>query len=308
MIIKRLLASCVFIFFFLATIAQAINLPKPAGFVNDFAGILSPETRASLEASLVDFEKQTSNEIVVVTVFSFEGLDSFSYSQELFIKWGIGKEDKNNGVVLLLGPVEGLPFPERGDVFINVGKGLEGALPDSLTGTIIRQEIVPQFKNKNFSQGILNGVSAIMQAVKGEYKASPSDNKSSSGSMVNFLLNYGFLIAWIVIIYLGSFLGRTKSWWLGGVIGGVAGLALSFIFFTGIIIAISTGISAVAGLIFDYVVSKNYAYRKAQGKPTDFWRSGGGFWFGGRGGGFGSGGFGGFGGGISGGGGAGGRW
>lgn len=285
--------------FFSALVFGQAQLPQPVGFVNDFAGLLSAEERVSLENLLKNFEKETSNEISVVIANSLQGLDRFTYSQELFTKWGVGKESKNNGVLFLIGPVEGMPFPEHADYFVNVGKGLEGALPDSMTGSILRHEFVPDFKAGRYGQSISKTVSAIISATKGEYKAE-SDSYGEEGDMGglwNILIPFGFML----ISYFTSFLARSKSWWLGGVIGGVGGVAIGFLFLSGLMILLPVVGLGALGFLFDYTVSKNYQERLKSGKPTDFWHSGGGFWFGG------GGGFGGFGGGISGGGGAGGR-
>lgn len=296
-----LIASCVLIFLF-GNVAQAAGFPEPKGFINDFAGILSSEQRDSLELELKNFEKETSNEISVAIVQSLEGMDSFTYSQKLFTKWKIGKAGKNNGILFLIAPSER-------DAFINVGKGLEGAMPDSLTGSILRNEVFPAFKENRYFDGVNNGLTALIQATKGEYVADTGDSESSSVfSMLpmNFIIPFGFFI----ITYFCSFLARTKSWWIGGVIGTIMGSLAGMAFFA-VAGVIASGLAVgVLGLILDYVLSKNYAARKEKGLPTDFWHSGGGFWFGGGRGGFGggSGGFGGFGGGMSGGGGAGGKW
>lgn len=294
-----LLASFIFVAS-APTTAFAVNFPEPVGFANDFAGVLTQEEQAQLETILVNFEKSTSNEIVVAIVNSFEGLDRFSYSQQLFTEWGIGKKDKNNGILFLVGPDGDLPFPEHGQAFINVGRGLEGALPDSVTGSILRSEVFPNFKAGNVANGIGRGIIAIIQATRGEYTTSSAAAEGETSY-------FGYLwIGFVFLSYLASYLARTKSWWLGGVIGAVLGGIIGVFLWTGIYIAVSAGIFGALGLVFDFVLSRNYAYRKAHGKPTDFWHSGGGFWRGGRGGL--GGGFGGFGGGISGGGGAGGRW
>lgn len=305
---KKIVCGILFLIalFLFPQFSLAVDFPSASGFVNDFAGILKAEERAELEEILKNFEAQTSNEIVVAIVKSFDGLDSFTYSQELFTKWGVGKGNKNNGVLVLIGPSEGLPFPERGEIFINVGKGLEGALPDSLTGTILRKEISPQFKSANYFAGVKGGILAIISATKGEYKADPVAAKSNGLKFDPVMLIW---LGFIFISYIGSFLARSKSWWAGGVLGGVGGVILGLIFWTGFWILVSGGVLSVLGFIFDFIVSRNYQKRLKEGKPTDFWHSGGGFWFGGGKGGFGGGGgFGGFGGGISGGGGAGGRW
>lgn len=294
------LAVASFVFFAGLNLTIAVNFPEPVGFVNDFAGILKQEERAEIEEILKDFEAQTSNEISIAIVPSLEGLDSFTYSQELFTKWGIGKKDKNNGIVFLISVNDRFAF-------INVGKGLEGVLPDSLTGTILRQEIFPKFKDADYFGGVKNGVSAIVDATKGEFKADSTAAKKSGGLNFNpmVLIWFGFMF----LSYIVSFLARSKSWWAGGVLGGAGGVILGLIFWTGFWILVSAGLFGGLGLLFDFIVSRNYQKRLKEGKPTDFWHSGGGFWFGGGRGGFGGGGgFGGFGGGISGGGGAGGRW
>lgn len=286
----------------------AAKYPAPVGYVNDFANILSAQQRQELEAILQNFEKETSNEVVVAITPSFNGLDRFTYSQELFTEWGIGKESRNNGILFLIGPKDDLPFPGKGEAFINVGRGLEGALPDSVTGSILRNEVFPLFKDGKFYDGVVAGSNAIISATKGEYTAVP-ENSTAGGDFpipIDMIMIGGFFL----ITYMASFLGRTKSWWLGGVMGGVGGAILGGIFIGGIAILGTAGILAFMGFIFDYIVSKNYQDRVRSGKKTDFWHSGGGFWWGGGGrGGFGGGGgFGGFGGGGSGGGGAGGSW
>ncbi|PJC36907.1 hypothetical protein CO046_02995 [Candidatus Peregrinibacteria bacterium CG_4_9_14_0_2_um_filter_53_11] len=287
--------------------ALALDLPKPGGFVNDFANILTPQEEATLTAQLQAFEDETSNQIALAIVPSFEGLEIFDYSQALFTKWGIGQSERDNGILILMGPKEGLPFPARGDIFINVGRGLEGALPDSLTGTIIRNEVIPYFKAGDVAGGLTSGITAITEATRGEYTNDRATGSSGGGlGELSVFLIYGglFFLSW-----LASFLGRSKSWWLGGVLGGAAGGGVAAFLSAGLF-GVITGAMAlgIMGSLFDFIVSRNYAARKAKGLPTDFFRSGGGFW-GGRGGsgGFG-GGFGGFGGGSSGGGGSGGGW
>lgn len=294
-----LLIAGLFVFFYAESVF-AVNYPVATGFVNDFAGLFSQQDKAQIESLLVNFEKETSNEIVVAIVTSFEGLEPFDYSQGLFTSWGIGKKDKNNGILFLISPQER-------QAFINVGRGLEGAMPDSLTGSILRSEVFPEFKKNNYVQGVTNGIISLIEATKGEYI--PSE-KAKDNSAWEEMLWPAFWVGFMLLSYLASFLGRTKSWWLGGAIGGVGGAILGVIFWTGITILFSAVGLGIFGLIFDFIVSKNYQQRLREGKPTDFWHSGGGFWFGGGGGGFGGGGggFGGFGGGGSGGGGAGGSW
>lgn len=304
----KLFSFALVINFLLFNAVFAVEFPKAGGYVNDFAKILSIEEKANLEQILKDFEAKTSNEIVVAIVDSLQGLDRFTYSQELFTNWGIGKKSKNNGILFLIGPSEGQPFPAKGEAFINVGKGLEGAMPDSLTGSILRNEVFPLFKAGKIPSGILAGVNALMSATKGEYQPGP-DSSSSGGDSgaVSGLVSLLFCFGFILINYFFSFLARSKSWWLGGVVGAIGGGTAGALMVGGIMILIGAAFFGSFGLLLDFILSKNYEKRKLAGKPTDFWHSGGGFWLGGGSGG-GGGGFGGFGGGSSGGGGAGGSW
>lgn len=142
------------------------NFPNLTGRVVDQAELLSASDEQTLSEQLAEHEAQTSNQIIVVTVNSLEGYADAEYAQKLGTKWGIGTAEKNNGVVLLVAPNER-------KVRIEVGYGLEGALPDAIAGQIIRRNILPQFKEQDFSGGIKSGVNSILQAVVGEYKAEP---------------------------------------------------------------------------------------------------------------------------------------
>lgn len=290
-------------FLAVAQLTLAASFAKPIGYVNDFAGILQVDQRAELEASLKAFEQETSNEIAVAILDSFQGLDAFTASQQLFDAWKVGKAKRNNGILIVIGPREGLPFPARGEMFINVGKGLEGALPDALAGIIIRTEIVPRFKAGAYYVGIRAGVEAIKRATRGEYQPLSQDGtQSEKEDFIGGMLWLSFF----VFLYGASFMARSKSWWLGSVAGGILGAVIGFSLwaFLGLIVGAA---GAILGGLFDYVLSRNYQYRSSHGLSTGFFSSRGGFW---RGGGRfgGGGGFGGFGGGGSGGGGGGGSW
>ena len=150
-----------------AALAQSgPTFPNLTGRVIDQAELLNASDEQALSDQLAEHEAQTSNQIIVVTVNSLEGYADAEYAQKLGTKWGIGSAEKNNGVVLLVAPNER-------KVRIEVGYGLEGALPDAIAGQIIRRNILPQFKEQDFPSGIKAGVNSILQAVDGEYKAEP---------------------------------------------------------------------------------------------------------------------------------------
>ncbi len=151
------------------------SFPALTGRVVDTANLLDTATRKSISAALEAHEAETTNQIVVVTVPTLEGYDIADYGVQLARHWGVGTEENNNGVVLLVAPNER-------KVRIEVGYGLEGALPDGLSGDIIRRKILPEFRTSNFSGGISNGVTAVLQAVAGEYDYDPSAQSDTSSS------------------------------------------------------------------------------------------------------------------------------
>lgn len=143
-----------------ATLTAAF--PRSSGYINDFAGILDAGTRAELESLVRETEQQTSAEIAVATVTALDGMTVEQYANGLFHEWGIGKKDKENGVLVLVAPSE-----RR--VRIEVGYGIEPILPDGLAGEIIRSEILPRFKNNDYSGGTLAGVRRIAAIVRGDH-------------------------------------------------------------------------------------------------------------------------------------------
>lgn len=291
----RALSAACLVLVLSISVAHAYTSPgSPTGFVNDFAGILSQEEQALLENELALFAASTTNEIAVVTVTNLGGDYIENYAVKLFEEWGIGSSKNNNGVLLLLA------LEER-ELRIEVGYGLEGALPDSVADRIIRNDMVPELREGNYGQAISRGVTAIQAATRGEYVAEPGDSTLNMESLFPLLM-FGFVgLQWVLAI-----LARTKSWWLGGVIGLIAGGALSTIFGWWLLWgAIATLVLASIGFALDAAVSSAYKASIGSGRTPPWWTGGSsGGWSGGRSGG----GFGGFGGGRSGGGGASGRW
>ncbi len=167
---QRSIAACLYLLATILSLTLSSTLwaqseptfPSLTGRVTDQAKLLSSAQKAELEQKLAAHEAATSNQIVVVTVKSLEGFDIADYALKLGRKWGIGTEEKNNGVLLVVAPNER-------KVRIEVGYGLEGALPDGLAGTIIRGNILPSFRESDYPRGINNGVTAIEQAIAGEY-------------------------------------------------------------------------------------------------------------------------------------------
>lgn len=210
------------------------TFPPLSARVVDQAGILDASAEKVLTEQLTAHETQTSNQIIVVTVNSLEGYADADYALQLGREWGIGTEEKNNGVILLVAPNER-------KVRIEVGYGLEGALPDGLAGQIIRRNILPSFKESDFSGGIQSGVNAILQAVVGEYKAEPASSRNRSRQNEAFGFMPLFFIGMVAVPALLRTRGlkRAANAAFPGGFAGLAATVLSGNFIIGILIGIA---------------------------------------------------------------------
>lgn len=154
----------------LAAPAAALEVPYLSGRVNDHAGLLSPAARESLEAKLKDFEERTGHQAAVLTLHSLEGAPLEDFALKVARTWGLGRKGQNDGVLFLI---------SKNDrkLRIEVGHGLEGALPDALAGRIISNEVAPRFRSGDFEGGVAAGVNAIVAAADGKYSAPPQDDR-----------------------------------------------------------------------------------------------------------------------------------
>jgi len=167
--------------------------PELTGRVVDNGNILSQETRRAVEEVLRIHEEKSSQQLVVVTVQSLGGNAIEEYGYQLGRKWGIGEAKKNNGVLLIVAPVEK-------KVRIEVGYGLEHILTDAVSRVIIESVIIPHFRRGNFEQGILNGAQAIVQTLdeEGGVEAGSSFRKRNAKNGwspgVLFLIPFVFIL------------------------------------------------------------------------------------------------------------------
>ena len=268
--------------------SAAFVIPPNDGFFTDTAGIISVDLERAIEQKLQAYKDTTSNEIAVVILKSLESYPIEDAALEIGRAWGVGSV-KNNGLLMLIA------YEDR-EIRIEVGYGLEGAVPDLVAKGIIDTDITPHFRDGDYAGGIDAAIDALQKHIGNEYTAEryAQPTESPFGA-------FGFFFILIAIQWFIAILSRTKSWWLGGVVGAGGGAVLAFLFGWWLAIPLLVPL----GLLLDFIVSKNFHSR---GK-TSWWAGGG--WGPGGGGGFGGssgGGFGGFGGGSFGGGGASGRW
>lgn len=138
-----------------STAYSQTSYPKPTGHVNDFANIIDAVAERDLETKLREYRDQTSIEIAVATVSSLGGVTIEEYALNLFQEWGIGDRTKDNGILVLVAPNER-------KMKIEVGYGMEPDLTDAQAGRVIENNIIPHFKEERMTQGIVEGVGAVI--------------------------------------------------------------------------------------------------------------------------------------------------
>ena len=175
-----LLLSLQVLFSSLASAAPQVP-PKPTSgsiYVQDYANLLSSQTKATINSVSRDLDSKTKAQVVVVTVPSLNGQPIEDYSLELLRTWGIGDKEKNNGVLILVA------LNDR-QSRIEVGYGLEGALPDGLTGRIQDQAMIPSFSSGNYDQGIMQGYANVANIVATEYNVKLESKIQSTAAQKN---------------------------------------------------------------------------------------------------------------------------
>ncbi|GIV58925.1 MAG: hypothetical protein KatS3mg043_0014 [Rhodothermaceae bacterium] len=275
-------------------------VPPLTGRVVDEAGILSPETERLLAGLLAEHEAATGNQVAVLTVPSLDGENLEDYSLRVARTWALGTAEHDNGVLLLVAVADR-------KLRIEVGLGLEGALPDAVAARIIRHEMTPRFRNGDFNGGVVAGVQAIVGAIEGTY--TPPEDPAGKPPFWAGLI---FLVVPCLFAFFGLISHGCGRWFLFGVLMPFFWVAGSLLFgftYGGWIVLLLYVVAFVAltrhpGV--QAVSEKLKAGQKAKVGPFTFTAGSGGF-AGGGGGGFGGGGFSG-GGGSFGGGGASGGW
>ncbi|PLV56034.1 YgcG family protein [Thermotoga sp. SG1] len=181
--------------------------PTPYKYVNDYVGVLDSETVEKIVAVGKELEKKTTAQIVVVVVPSLSGLTVEEYANRLFREWGIGQKEKNNGVLLLVA------MQDR-KVRIEVGYGLEGAIPDGKAGRILDEYVIPYFKEGEYNKGIYYGYLAIVREVAREYgvEITGTSDLPERGTDINGL---SIIIIVVAFIIFSSIMGRGRYWYRG---------------------------------------------------------------------------------------------
>jgi uncharacterized protein len=203
-------------------VAAEVALPEPQGYVNDLAGVLTPDERGRLQDLASSLQKSVGAELAIAIVPTVEPLESKSYAVQLFAKWGVGKKGKDNGVLILLA------MKER-RVEIEVGYGLEGILPDAVAGRLLDRFAVPEFREGRMGPGTVALAAAVAAVVASgvpppeELPPAPLPGDPAADEWtVEQVLVVAVAAGFPVILMLSMFLQR--PWMLltglGGLVGG----------------------------------------------------------------------------------------
>ncbi len=220
--------------YFLLIVTLLLTLPLLMGaalqptdrfYVNDYANVLSQQTKDAIYSTSKAMYNETGAQVVVLTVNSLDGKSIEDYGLETARAWKIGSAEKNNGILLLL---------STGDraVRIEVGYGLEGSINDAKAGRLIDEFAVPYYKDNDFSQGTENLYYAVMNIVRQEYglEVLPDTPVYNENGDMNLTV---IIIIFILLTSITGFISRKQgyrnsrhnrgSYWGGGFGGGGGG-------------------------------------------------------------------------------------
>lgn len=181
-----------------ALVAAEVMPPKPRNYFNDYANRVSAQTAQQLNQQLAQYERETSNQIVVAIFPTMQSDSSVAdYTQRVAESWKVGQAGRNNGAVLFA-------FMEQREVFIQVGYGLEGALPDAIAKRIVQNEIIPRFRAGDYEGGMRQAVGAMIAATKGEYTGTgrtAAERSRASGSRGSAVGGAGTFLLLLIFIF-----------------------------------------------------------------------------------------------------------
>jgi uncharacterized protein len=195
--------------------------PSPPKLVNDFANVLTPEQEDALEQKLAAYDKQTSNQIVIVTVEELGDFPDYDFANSIGEKWGVGNKGYDNGVVIIASFKDP---PGRRKTFIGTGYGLENPLNNKVCREIVEYEIIPSFKDGNIYRGFDKGADAIIAAIGGKYQA--PKGYGAKGKGIGSII---FLVIVIIFVLIGiggrrggggGMMSAGTGWLFGSMLGG----------------------------------------------------------------------------------------
>jgi uncharacterized protein len=271
-----LLAFCWVLLFASGSLhAELVPIPALQHRITDLTQTLTPEQQSQLEAKLAAFEQQKGSQIAVLIVASTKPEEIEQYSIRVVDAWKLGREKPDDGVLLLVAK-------DDRKMRIEVGYGLEGAIPDLIAKRIISEIMVPSFRQGDFYGGINNALEQVIKLISGEQLPAPAQAKSGGGKLLDMLY-----VVFIGAFVVGGILRAIFGKFVGGVLnGGIIGI-LIWIFGGGLIVAI---VLAVIAFFLTFAGASGLGHVGGLGGLGGGGYGGSGGWGGGGGGGFGGGG------------------
>lgn len=238
---KKLFTYLILLF---SVVSQAqFTIPEKPSFqtsVYDYAHVLNDNEKIQLEEKLIKYSDTTTTQIVFISIEDLKGEDIGLLAPKWAHTWGIGQKDKDNGVIILM---------SKNDrkIWISPGYGVEDRLTAGITGEIVRNTIIPEFKNGDYYAGLDKGADAIFETLKGKYKGTRVEdntgyfpiffiilfiiiliiliakNKNNGGNSGSFGGGLGDFIILSNLGRGGSYDGGSSSGWGGGFGGGSSG-------------------------------------------------------------------------------------
>jgi uncharacterized protein len=188
--------------------AAEVIPPKPDRYFSDYAGIVSKEAADRFNEQLAQFERETSDQVVVAVFPKMQSdSDIADYTQRVAQAWGVGQKERRNGVVLFV-------FIQDRKMFIQVGYGLEGALPDATAFDITERHIKPLFRSGNYENGLATGIDLICKAIRGEYKGSGktvAERGHSTAGASSFFVTFFSFILFVIVLMVISLIARPRG-------------------------------------------------------------------------------------------------
>lgn len=174
--------------------AQRDIPPRPSmqTSVYDEADVLNTTEEGALEQKLINYADTTSTQIVVATIESLQGEYIGTYSAEWAHEWGVGQEDEDNGIFILLAEQER-------KIWISTGYGIEGTLTDALSKQIVENVILPEFRTGSYYGGLDAGTTAIMEVMSGTYEGTPQA-RNGEGASVRFIILALIFIFFLIVL------------------------------------------------------------------------------------------------------------
>lgn len=205
--------------------ARAEELPPPpTTWFNDYAGVVDPGAARRLDQKLRRLQEETSTQVVVAVFPKLPSPSLEDFTARTAESWRVGRRELDNGAIFFV-------FVEDRKMRIEVGYGLEGALPDALAGRILNEQVVPRFVQGDWAGGLEAGIDAILAAVEGEY-TSPPPAKPEGPPLSAVVIILVFIVLFFLLVRFGSPAGgrgrtyggrgyrRDRSHWGGGTWGG----------------------------------------------------------------------------------------